>query len=660
MARSISIAISAKDDFTSAITTMKNANQSFNKDLEGLQKRLEALNKTKATLDVDTRSAKKSLDGLKKEYEAAKKSGDGIVSDEMLRKLEEANEYYENSSRNLRLVSSNAREAEKQILNMTGAVSKAENKAGVGTKASGIINSLAAAGALKMGGDLLAGIAGTWVGSAMGSEASTTLSSVLSSIGSGAAIGTALGGPGIGTAIGVAAGVGAGLVSGATQNYQKEDDAFKSARSEMIASQKSRMASDLTAGISTAAQRQTDQIAFSKLLGGEQNAQDYLSWVKGTANTTPFLYSDLTGMSKTLATYGYSPEEMKTALLQIGDTGAALGLSTQDMSMVATGLGRMKSTGKTTLEYINLLQERGIDAIGALSGALGISNARVYDRISKGLINGADAARIIADAMGEANAGAMELQSKTFSGLTSTVEGLEQEMQSAMGEGYTQERAKGLQAQIDYLGGGNADQMEEANRLIGQWKASLENEQEELARRYEQEAYERIEREGLTGAEAGKVLMEARVQAQAEYNAGEGAQLEAQMERELVQNVTTMLADDKTYWNAGYLRGLEESRGRMAAIRETFGIEAFDASGNSTVAGFGSAYGLSYVPYDDFPARLHEGERVLTAAEARAYRAGGGVNVQVSGNSFVIREDADIDRVAAAIAERMAQAQRVS
>lgn len=31
----------------------------------------------------------------------------------------------------------------------------------------------------------------------------------------------------------------------------------------------------------------------------------------------------------------------------------------------------------------------------------------------------------------------------------------------------------------------------------------------------------------------------------------------------------------------------------------------------------GYAYGLDYVPYDEFPALLHQGERVLTAAEAR-------------------------------------------
>jgi hypothetical protein len=47
--------------------------------------------------------------------------------------------------------------------------------------------------------------------------------------------------------------------------------------------------------------------------------------------------------------------------------------------------------------------------------------------------------------------------------------------------------------------------------------------------------------------------------------------------------------------------------------------------------------GIDYVPSDDYPAMLHRGERVLTAAEARAAdgKSGGGqtVIVNINGNS---------------------------
>lgn len=48
------------------------------------------------------------------------------------------------------------------------------------------------------------------------------------------------------------------------------------------------------------------------------------------------------------------------------------------------------------------------------------------------------------------------------------------------------------------------------------------------------------------------------------------------------------------------------------------------------------AFGLNRVPYDDYPALLHEGERVLTASEARAQDAGAGpsISLTITGNSF--------------------------
>lgn len=47
---------------------------------------------------------------------------------------------------------------------------------------------------------------------------------------------------------------------------------------------------------------------------------------------------------------------------------------------------------------------------------------------------------------------------------------------------------------------------------------------------------------------------------------------------------------------------------------------------NGTWVPPGFADGLGFVPYDNFPARLHYGEQVLTREEAAAYRNGGGGN----------------------------------
>ena len=75
MGRNISIAISAKDNFSDAVNKMNNSGIRFNKNLEEMQAQLNAINKNRATLKFDVSEARKNLQALQKEYNAAKKSG---------------------------------------------------------------------------------------------------------------------------------------------------------------------------------------------------------------------------------------------------------------------------------------------------------------------------------------------------------------------------------------------------------------------------------------------------------------------------------------------------------------------------------------------------------------------------------------------------------
>ena len=653
MGRNVSIAISAKDNFSDAVNKMNNSGIRFNKNLEEMQAQLNAINKNRATLKLDVSEAKKNLQALQKEYNAAKKSGDGLVSDELLKKLNEANRGYEQARSNLSLLDKTARETEKSMTNASGAFSKMESKS--------VMAGLKNAGIFQIAGNAIGGLASYAVYSRLGTPEGDMLGSIASGVASGAAMGAIVGAPVIGAVLGGAS----GLINGITQIETNKDEAFKSAVQEQYNTISGRRAEELSTGTSIAAQRELDKIAFDKILKGDSTGT--LEAVKTMANTTPFLYEDLKGITKTLATYGTTdPEAIKKRLTQIGDTGAALGMSSADMSMVATGLGRMQSSGKTTLEYLNLLIERGIPAVDYLAEAMGTSNTEVYNMVSKGLIPGAEAAEAIANAMGEANSGAMAEMAETYSGIASTVQGLEQERQNERGEGYIKERSKGLRDQAEYLKN-NQDEIGETERLIGQWEASLDNERDAIRREKEAEAYERIKQDGLTGAEAGRALAEARIQAEAEYNATEGAQLKLESDLLLTENVTSMLAENPRFWDANYRLGIEASKGIASGIQkgltteELYGAPFSYESAVSGDYGAGNAYGLSYVPYDNYPARLHEGERVLTAAEARAYKGGGsGVNITITGNDFVIREDADVDRIASELARKLREMQMVS
>lgn len=649
----VSIVIKSTDRFSDAIKTMSKSSKAFSKDMDGMQSKLNALNKTKATLKVDVDKAKSELKTAEKQFAAT-----GDVVDQLV--LQSKQLTFEEARRNLALVSKEAANVEKQMLKTGHAFSKTENTASGGwASAKSAVSAIAAGGIANMFGDLAKSLASSTVSSAYGSSVGSIFSSAISSLASGAAIGSMVA-PGIGTIVGALAGGVLGAASGGLSVWENKDSAFKSYVQDAYDTVTQEQSSSLTTGSMIAAGRETDRISFATQFGDAGIADTYLANLVEMSNNTPFLYDDLTAMSKTLATYKYGADEILPVLQTIGDTGAALGQSTSDMTMVATALGRMKSSNKTTLEYLNILNDRGIGAVGMLSDAYGVDQGTMYDMISKGKIEGTKAAEIILQAMTDSFAGSMEAQSKTFSGLTSTVEGLTQELDNAMGEGYNEGRMAGLQAQRDWLSGESGKAVQEANKAIGAWKAELENSKEKYIRdamdaMMASDEYQTAKTAG-NAAEMGRLIMKAKVQGMNEYNASDGAQLAMESEKTLVDAIRNDTSLNQDYWDAGYEKGLEFTKGMAAARKANTPVYGpIEAGSGVALSGRMYATGIDYVPYDNFPALLHQGERVQTAVEARSDRgAAGGVQISMFGT--VIREDADIDRVASALLEKMEMA----
>lgn len=668
MGRDISIAVSVKDKYSDAVTKMQSASKSFTKDLDGMYKKLDTLDKTQSRLKSDTDSLKKAMQDAQKEFKRT-----GEESKRMAAQV--ASDKYENARRNLKLVSDEARSTAKEIKSMSDAISKADNRAGslkkvIGSKGSedtgkSILSSLAGAGIAQMIGNSLSEGATSVISSAFGDRAGTMFGTTLSSIAQGAAIGSVAGAKG--AAVGAAAGAVSGIISSATYDFSNKNEAYKSAVQEAYTTVTTQQAQDLENGIKLAGSREKTQMAFSTMMKDDGKAKAYLSEVKKMADYTPFLFDDLTAMSKTLLTYGYNEKEMIPQLTKVGDAGAALGMNTEDMKMVATAIGRMKSSGKTTLEYINILQERGVDAIGYLAQAGGISKGEVYEKISKGLIPGAEAAKAISDYMGKAYEGAMQLQSTSFEGMQSTLQGLTENLNAAMGEGYNEERKKGMQEQIDYLGGEMAKEQQEAYKSIGQWKASLENEREKAMRdavqsAMQSDAYQKA-KATKNGAEMGRIMAEAQIEGENAFKDTEGYKTMVQAEKGLVGSIQNSMKQDKTYWNYGYEMGQEFSRGYLSARGASYTsyvtpehsklgdpTEVLDNALNRPTLRnpfqkpFNSkAIGILRVPYDGYPALLHEGEEVRTASASRAGDDSQGYIINI--NNPVVREEQDFYRL---------------
>lgn len=651
----VSIAVSARNNFSREFQRMAADAKAFDKDIEMLSREIEALNRQKATIQTD-------LDGAKRELRDAQKGLDGTA--EAVQRLENAHLQVNHLTDQLKDVSQAAKQAQKDLASADTQVSKSRNSGSLDGKSEGIISRLGNAGALQMAGDLFGQVAGTYVSSAYGAQAGTMFGSVLSGAGSGAAIGSMIA-PGIGTAVGAGVGALAGAVSGATTIYSEQDDAFKSYVQEQTEAQLAAQQESLQSGSSIAARRETDLISFTTLFDkNKELAERYLGDVRALSNATPFLYDDLTSMSKVLKTYGFQVGNMIPTLTKIGDAGAALGMETTDMNEIATALGRMYMGGSATREDLDVINDRGINAIQYLADAYGVDYGQMLEKISGGEVLGQRAVEIILEGMEKSFSGAMAQQSTTFEGLTSTLQGWNEELEAAMGEGYNEGRKQGMQEQIDWLSGEQGQAIEQANYAIGAWKAELENSKEEYIREaveamMQSQEYQDAQAEG-DAAQMGELIMRAKVQGMNDYNASEGAQLALESELALAASIREDASSNSAYYNAGQRKAQEYERGLAAGLASikvqvpapastyVTGPTATASTGRAStyLTGGPAAFGIDRVPYDDYPALLHEGERVLTANQARQADAAGAGGVTIHVHGMTVREDADITRIA--------------
>ena len=638
-----SIVIKSTDRYSDAVKKMATVTKSFSKDVDQLEDTLYALNKNKYSLKLDASKAKAELKAAEKQFDLTHSAADGLKKE-----LAQAN--YDNIVRNMKAVTTAARDTEK-------AISKVENRPGGSSgakKVSELATAVAAGGIGDMAKDLALSAGSSLAGSLGGDIAGTMASSVLSSMATGATAG-ALFGP-AGAAIGAAAGGIIGAATGGLQIYEKKDDAFKSYVQESVESVLGEQQNSLTSGSAIAGTREQTQMAFAQKLGGDAEATAYLGRVKAMAKDTNYTYDEITGYSKLLLNT-YDTEKTLSVLKTLSDASAGLNLNSSDVNMFISGLSRMRTTGKTTQEYLNYFSERGVDVYQALANSTGADKSSIAEMVTDGKISGEDAAEAILTYINDTYGGLSEKLATTYDAMVDNLSDFQADMDAAMGEGYNEGRKAGIQAQMDWMSGESGEAVEEANRAIGAWKAELENQKVQYVRdamdaMMASDEYQTAKAEG-DAAEMGKLIMQAKVQGMNEYNASEGAQLALESEKALVTSIRNDTVLNQNYWDAGYEKGQEFSKGMAAARRDNYWSGYGSTTGpNPQRNPYRYAVGIDYVPYDNFPALLHQGERVQTAVEARSERPGMS-GIQISMYGTTIREDADIDRVAEALLRKV-------
>lgn len=664
-----SIAMSVQDNLSAAVVTMKNSMTAFRNDVKELEKELYFLNNSKTNIRVDMDAAMVQLKNAKKAF---RELGDEATEAE--RKAAEADwrqaeQNLENIRQQYDLVSRQVRQTTRDMETASGAISRAENRAGGGSgQNTGVLAALGKAGILNMAGDAAGQWANTLVSSSFGSEVGGLFGGALGGAVQGAAMGS-LAGP-VGTAVGAAVGGGIGLLTGGAQAFEARDDAFKSYYGGVFDTQYQAVQENQASGSQTAAQRQLDAIAFNRLLGDGVGTQ-YLQDLQRMAANTPMQYGDLTTMSRALATgFGSDPSRILSLMTGIGNAGSAVGTDAAGMAAMSQAMSRMQSSDKASLEYLNAFQERGIDVVGMLGEALGKNQGQIYDMISKGDISGTQAVSIIEEGLGRF-AGAMDEMSKTFEGRSSTLSDTMDEIYNAGGASYNQSRSEAMAQEIEAYGGALGDAMKEAYEAIGAGKAAMENlgeaytrdalsavlegapltqewdastakQLESLSEEYQAAMADYKAGNEEAGVKIDDIIASAEGLAQQQYEASDlyRSDLDAQADslEALRENTSAVRAAA-----AAYGLSQERTQGMGTGVSGNPNVEykswadpdssAYDFTRYFTGNATGNAFGLDRVPKNGLY-YLHEDERVSTAREAREQDRG-----RKSSNYFDIHDN---------------------
>lgn len=664
--RDVSVVFKASDKLSDSLRQMRQGVKSLETDVEHYKKLQQQVFQEKAQVKLDITQAKQNM----KELEKAVRNGSEGARDAFLEQqtaLESLNDEYKRLSN----LQSEVLRGEKEIQTTMSRNSNANAGSGVGAGlmgAAGMMKSLAKAGL----GSMLGGAVGDLMGGMATSAFGSTVGGAIGSIGGNALSGAAMGsiaGP-IGTAVGAAVGGLTGAIQALNNRQQQADDLFRNEVQSLYNTTTAEMQDKISNGSAYAAERENYKRNYASMTDDETGKKLYESIMK-YGDTTPYDTSVMLGKGMEMLSYGIDKKNVPEFMDIIGNI--AMG-DANKFSGLSYAISQSMAAGKLNAQDKNQMVGYGFNPLEYVAKNKGISIAEASELMSDGKITSdmlVEALRT-ATSEGERYHDAVNAMSDTFSGLQGQLESAKKNIEIAMGEGYNEARKKGMEKEIEAYNGDLGEKMKNAYSMVGAYEAEMENQYQQSIINAMQDATKRIEEEGLTGIEAEKVMWEAKTQAEIDYKNSEEYQKKLQAEKSLVANIQSSLTESGEYVKFGqamadqFSKGWQSGRLSNAAsdVRAQISKEGVSGYINSifanaykgTPGGVSSsrkhAAGLKRVPYDGYVAELHEGERVLTRVEADK-RSGGSVTIAKLADQIVVREEADIDKIARALVRNM-------
>ena len=681
MSRDVSIVFKASDRLSDSIRSMRQNVNGLSRDVTEYRKIQDKAFREKAKISLDITQAKQSLKELEK---AVKQGTDGAKEafTEKRLELERLNEEY----RRLGDVAKEAAKSERQLAQDISRTSNANatrtpaGNTGAISNSMQMMRGLATAGLGQMVGNSVQNYLYTSVGSMYGQMVGSAVSSIGGGIVSGGAIGSMFGpvGAGIGAAIGGLT----GAINALTDKQNKEDDYFRNEVQNLHTTALQEFEERKQNGISLSADREMALRNYQTMAGQEKGTKLYNDMVK-YGDTTPYDTTNMLKEGQQMLNYKIDPSMITDLTKMIGD----ISMGDQNkFSGLAYAFSQSLGAGTLNGQDARQMTNWGWNPYTAIAEMTGKS----MDEVKKMGSDGEISSDLLLKAMkwdtseGGNFYNGINAMSDTYISMVGQLESAQNNIDIAMGDAYREKRKEGISWEIEQKTGEMGEEMKKMYGLIGEYEADLENKREEsiinaMQRAQESNEY-KLAMANNDGAKMGEILAGARAKAEIDYKNGPEYQMKLNAEMGTVERIQTDLLQNNTYLVFGEKMGVQFSKGYAGAIEtgikssllnvaeqqnaiqkqgnwfQRAGLHIKNALQKSAVA-HPHADGIARVPFDNYPAMLHEGERVLTRAEVNQQNNGNGsVTIAKIADSVVIREEADIDKVARAFAQKLQHA----
>mgnify|MGYP000670917691 CR=1 FL=1 len=175
-------------------------------------------------------------------------------------------------------------------------------------------------------------------------------------------------------------------------------------------------------GLETAASMQQAKIGFETLLGSAQKSEKFVSDLSKFAANTPFEFPGLVDSSRTLLGVGVAAKDVVPMLTDFGDAAGALAINQDAFQRIMLATSQSIAAGKFQVGDLNQLMNNGLPVWTLLSKAMGKTVPELRSLASHGKLLAKDVLPALQGQMHKDYGGAMAKQSKTLSGMWSTLQ----------------------------------------------------------------------------------------------------------------------------------------------------------------------------------------------------------------------------------------------